>query len=173
MKNYEKFSQYTPKNNDAGELGQKILYMRDALGNDWYEAVKSFSADTLKIAYNDEGRVFAVSADASRIIPLDMSVVELPATKANQLVAPGDDWFYKDGKLQQIRDYVAIAAAERDSRMTAATVRIDRLAAAQEDGDASASEEAELTALRAYRTALRRLDLTTAPDIEWPKAPVV
>lgn len=83
----------------------------------------------------------------------------------------GDDWFYKDGKLQQIRDYQSIAAAERDRRMAEATTRINWLEAAQQDGDISADEEAELTALRAYRTTLRRLDLSVAPDINWPVRP--
>ena len=60
-----------------------------------------------------------------------MSVAELPATKANLRVTLGDDWFYKDGKLQQIRDYLANAEAERDRRMAEATARIDWLDAAQ------------------------------------------
>ena len=57
--------------------------------------------------------------------------------------------------------------------MAVATTRITWLQGAQEDGDITAEEEAELTALRAYRTALRRLDLSTAPDINWPEVPDV
>ncbi|PLC66704.1 hypothetical protein B9P82_03665 [Citrobacter sp. L55] len=33
----------------------------------------------------------------------------------------------------------------------------------------SASEETELAALRSYRTELRRIDLCSAPDINWPE----
>ncbi|MBC2610113.1 tail fiber assembly protein [Citrobacter braakii] len=33
----------------------------------------------------------------------------------------------------------------------------------------SASEETELAALRSYRTELRRIDLSSAPDINWPE----
>lgn len=58
---------------------------------------------------------------------------------------------------------------KRDRRMAEATARIDWLDAAQKDGDITGEEEAELAALRAYRTALRRLDLTTAPDVKWPE----
>ncbi|HBH7043670.1 TPA: tail fiber assembly protein, partial [Citrobacter freundii] len=93
------------------------------------------------------------------------------ATKANLRVTLGDDWFYKDGKLQQIRDHMADAETERNSRMSEATARINWLEDAQKDGDISADEEKELTELRAYRTALRRLDLSTAPKINWPDAP--
>lgn len=98
-----------------------------------------------------------------------MSVVELSPTKANLRVTLGDDWFYIDGKLQQIRDHLANAEAERDRRMAEATARIDWLEAAQKDGDISVSEETELAALRSYRTELRRLDLSSAPDINWPE----
>ncbi|MEG2265011.1 MAG: tail fiber assembly protein, partial [Acinetobacter sp.] len=74
------------------------------------------------------------------------------------------DWYYKDGKLQQIRDYQSMAVAERDKRITEITTRINWLAAAQEDGDISAEEEAELATLRARRSALRRLDLSNITD---------
>jgi len=87
-------------------------------------------------------------------------------------VTLGDDWFYKDGKLQQIRDHLANAEAERNNRMADVTTRIDWLEDAQKDVDISDEEEAEQAALRAYRTALRRLDLTTAPDVKWPEYPV-
>lgn len=63
------------------------------------------------------------------------------------------------------------AYAERDRRMAEAATRINWLEAAQQDGDISADEEAELTALRVYRTTLRRLDLSVAPDINWPVRP--
>ena len=59
--------------------------------------------------------------------------------------------------------------------MTEATKRINWLEAAQEDGDITAEEETELTALRTYRSELRRLDLSYINNIEsynaiiWPK----
>ncbi|HCL6562444.1 TPA: tail fiber assembly protein, partial [Citrobacter freundii] len=110
-------------------------------------------------------------------IPANLCAVELPPTKENLRVTLGDDWFYKDGKLQQIRDYQAIAVAERDNRMAEATKRINWLEAAQEDGDITSEEETELTALRIYRSELRRLDLSHITDkesydaISWPEKP--
>lgn len=140
-------------------------------GRDWYESQASFSPDTLKVAYDEAGIIRSISRDVSSIYPRDLSVVEFPATKANLRVTLGDYWFYKDGKLQQIRDYLADAETERNSRMSEATARINWLEDAQKDGDISADEEQELTELRAYRTALRRLDLSVAPKINWPDAP--
>lgn len=141
-------------------------------GRDWYESQASFSPDTLKVAYDEAGIIRSISLDVSSIYPRDLSVVEFPATKTNLRVTLGDYWFYKDGKLQQIRDYLADAETERNSRMADATARIDWLEDAQKDGDITAEEAAELAELRAYRTALRRLDLSTAPKINWPDAPV-
>ncbi|EBU5873097.1 tail fiber assembly protein [Salmonella enterica] len=68
-------------------------------------------------------------------------------------------------------DYVAIAADERDKLMASATARINQLVEAQDDDDITADELSELTALREYRTKLRRLDLRYAPDVEWPPLP--
>lgn len=66
---------------------------------------------------------------------------------------------------------VAIAEDERKRMMASVGGRIDWLSAAQADGDISKEEEVELAALRAYRTALRRLDLSGAPKIKWPGVP--
>lgn len=68
-------------------------------------------------------------------------------------------------------DYVAIAADERDKLMASATARINQLVEAQDDDDITAAELSELTALREYRTKLRRLALDVAPDINWPVPP--
>ncbi|MDW3090293.1 tail fiber assembly protein [Citrobacter freundii] len=65
-------------------------------------------------------------------------------------------------------DYVALATAERDRRMAVVTARINQLTEAQDDGDITGDELTELATLREVRTKLRRLDLSTAPDIDWP-----
>ncbi|HAT7546620.1 tail fiber assembly protein [Citrobacter freundii] len=148
------------------------MFLKDDKGNDWYDVIKLFDeSKTLKIGYDDDGRVRTFTTNIHAFFPVNMSVVELSATKANLRVTLGDDWFYKNGKLQQIRDHLANAEAERNSRMADVTTRIDWLEDAQKDGDISADEEKELTTLRAYRIALRRLDLTGAPDIDWPEVP--
>ncbi|EEA8076826.1 tail fiber assembly protein, partial [Salmonella enterica subsp. enterica] len=48
---------------------------------------------------------------------------------------------------------------------------INQLMEAQDDNDITATELLELSALREYRTKLRRMDLTAAPDINWPEPP--
>lgn len=171
MQSFGKFTPYTPDTTDRPKIidGQNVMFLHDEKGNDWYDVITLFDeSKTLKIGYDDDGRVRTFTTNIHAIFPVNLSVVELPATKANLRVTLGDDWFYKDGKLQQIRDYLAQAEAERDRRMVEITARIDWLEAAQKDGDISTEEETELAALRASRTKLRRLDLSSAPDINWP-----
>lgn len=172
MQSFGKFTPYTPDTSDRPKIidGQNVLFLQDDKGNDWYDVIELFDeSKTLKIGYDDDGAVRTFSTNIHAFFPVNLSVVELPATKANLRVTLGNDWFYKNGELQQIRDHLATAEAERDRRMAEATTRIDWLDAAQKDGDITGEEEAELAALRAYRTALRRLDLTTAPDVKWPE----
>ncbi|WP_179154191.1 tail fiber assembly protein [Citrobacter freundii] len=174
MQSFGKFTPYTPDTTDRPKIidGQNVLFLQDDKGNDWYDVIKLFDeSKTLKIGYDDDGRVRTFTTNIHAFFPVNMSVAELPATKANLRVTLGDDWFYKDGKLQQIRNHLADAEAERDSRMAEVTTRIDWLEDAQKDGDISSDEETELATLRVYRAALRRLDLSTAPDINWPEVP--
>lgn len=175
MQSFGKFTPYTPDTTDRPKIidGQNVLFLQDDKGNDWYDVIELFDeSKTLKIGYDDDGRVRTFTTNIHAFFPVNLSVVELPATKANLRVTLGDDWFYKDGKLQQIRNHLAVAEAERDNRMAEVTARINWLEDAQKDGDISAEEAAELAELRAYRTALRRLDLSAAPKISWPDAPV-
>ncbi|END4895977.1 TPA: tail fiber assembly protein [Citrobacter freundii] len=174
MQSFGKFTPYIPDTTDRPKIidGQNVMFLKDDKGNDWYDVIKLFDeSKTLKIGYDDDGRVRTFTTNIHAFFPVNLSVVELSATKANLRVTLGDDWFYKDEKLQQIRDHLADAETERNSRMTEATARIDWLEDAQKDGDISADEEKELMELRAYRTVLRRLDLSTAPKINWPDAP--
>ncbi|WP_170973595.1 tail fiber assembly protein [Citrobacter sp. wls710] len=168
MKHFKNFKLYEP---DDKEL-PTALYLRDENGNDWYSVIDSFSPDTFKISYRDDGVITVCELDATGIFPVNLSVVEIAPADVPAELIPDESWFYKDGKLQQIRDYLADAETERNSRMADATARIDWLEDAQKDGDITAEEAAELAELRAYRTALRRLDLSAATKINWPDAPV-
>lgn len=171
MQRFGKFTPYTPDITDRPKIidGQNVMFLKDDKGNDWYDVIELFDeSETLKIGYDDDGCVRTFTTNIHEFFPVSLNVVELPATEANLRVTLGADWFYKDGKLQQIRDYLAQAEAERDRRMAEMTARIDWLEAAQKDGDISTEEQTELAALRARRTKLRRLDLSSAPDINWP-----
>lgn len=72
-------------------------------------------------------------------------------------------WQYENGKIIPcpVRQS-AIAMRMREEEMIELSSCITTLAEAQDDGDISGDELAELTALRAKRSALRRLNLTSA-----------
>ncbi|WP_045441423.1 tail fiber assembly protein [Citrobacter sp. S-77] len=174
MKHFTNFKLYEP---DDKKL-PTALYLRDENGNDWYSVIDSFLPDTFKVSYRDDGVVIGCELDATGLFPVNLSVAEIAhADVPAEFSVPDGSWFYKDGKLQQIRDYQSMALAERDMRMAEATKRIDWLDNAQKDGDISAEEETELVTLRTYRSELRRLDLSHITDkesydgIEWPKKP--
>jgi hypothetical protein len=107
------------------------MFLQDDKGNDWYDVIELFDeSKTLKIGYDDDGRK-NVHDKYSCAFPGQSECCRASATKANLRVTLGDDWFYKDGKLQQIRDHLADAEAKRDSRMAEVTTRIDWLEDAQ------------------------------------------
>ena len=68
-------------------------------------------------------------------------------------------------------ELTAQAKAKRDSLMAKATAAIAPLQDAVDLNDATDNEQRLLKAWKAYRVALSRLDLTTAPDIDWPLPP--
>lgn len=65
----------------------------------------------------------------------------------------------------------AQAAEKRDQLMALAATAIAPLQDAVDIGDATDAETALLNAWKKYRVALNRLDLSAAPDIDWPQIP--
>lgn len=167
------------KTPDQFQLAKRfgVIWLFSEDGKNWYEEQKNFSADTIKIAYDKNNVIVRIDKDVSTINPDGLSVVELPDITANRRADISGNWMFLDGQVVK-RSYTPgelyqQAEAKRTHLMTEATARIDWLEDAQKDGDISADEETELTAMRAYRTELRRLDLTGAPDISWPEVPDV
>lgn len=152
-----------------------IEFCEDEEGIDWYHRRAQFAPDTLKVTYDTNGRIIAASTDATMLRPVNLSVAEVSLSD----VPPGFDvvpgeWLFSQGKVIPVPvDAVAVATQQRDSEMTATTLRITALTQAQDDGDITPDEETELAALREYRISLRRLDLSVAPDIDWPVVPVL
>lgn len=165
---------YTPDNPAPAPAGAIFLKSEDDA--DWYQAQIHFAADTRKIGYDTEGLILIQNNDVSALWPIDMSVTEINETDLPAGFPVSGDavvgWRYQDNQITRIPvDDVMVATRQRDSKMSAVSSRITALTEAQEDGDITPDEQTELAALREYRTALRRLDLSVAPDIDWPVAP--
>ncbi|CEU81593.1 tail fiber assembly protein [Salmonella enterica] len=169
FKNFTKTTELTPVQQELSE-NCNIQFIHDESGVDWYVLQKLFQPDTLKIQYDKTGLIIAADKDATKLFPLNCSVVEFADADITDGFQPGN-FTYSNGVIAPVQiDYVALARAERDRRMAVVTARINQITEAQDDGDITRAELSELSTLREVRTKLRRLVLSTAPDIDWPTA---
>lgn len=159
----------------AGDFG--VIFLCDEVGNDWYESQKQFTAETIKVMYAENGVICAVSDDVSKLWPLNLSVAEVKATKANSAVDSSGRWAYCDGKVkarQYTADELCKEAEQRKTQLLAISASvIDPLQDAVDLDMATEIEESNLLAWRKYRVLLSRVETSTAPDIDWPVAPSI
>ena len=67
------FKTYEPSDKIKG-----VLYLKSEDGKDWYASQKEFNADTIKIMYDQEGRIISTNTDITTFFPIDFSIAELP-----------------------------------------------------------------------------------------------
>lgn len=152
-----------------------IIFLCDAKGSDWYESQKAFSADTLKIVFNNEGVIISAGGDVSALWPQGNSVAEISPENVPEGFTARGEWVF-DGseivaKSYTAEEYRTQADARRSDFYATASAAISPLQDAVDIGDATDEEIALLTTWKKYRVALSRLDLSTAPDITWPEIP--
>ncbi|HAN9092128.1 TPA: tail fiber assembly protein, partial [Escherichia coli] len=73
------------------------LYTED--GKNWYEEVKNFQSDTIKIVYDENNIIVAITRDASTLNPEGFSVVEVPDITSNRRADDSGKWMFKDGAV--------------------------------------------------------------------------
>ena len=74
-----------------------VIWLWSEDGKNWYEELKNFQEDTIKLAYTVEGIIVAMDKDVSAINPESLSVVELPDITANRRADISGKWMFKDG----------------------------------------------------------------------------
>ncbi|MEE6812961.1 tail fiber assembly protein [Escherichia coli O13:H15] len=81
------------------ELTKKhgVIWLYSEDGKNWYEEVKNFQPDTIKIAYTSDGIIVAIDKDVSTINPEGLSVVEVADITANRRADISGKWMFKDG----------------------------------------------------------------------------
>ncbi|ENO1558173.1 tail fiber assembly protein [Escherichia coli] len=81
------------------ELTKKhgVIWLFSEDGKNWYEEVKNFQPDTIKIAYTSDGIIVAIDKDVSTINPEGLSVVEVADITANRRADISGKWMFKDG----------------------------------------------------------------------------
>ncbi len=68
------------------ELTKKhgVIWLYSEDGKNWYEEVKNFQPDTIKIVYDENNIIVAITRDASTLNPEGFSVVEVPDITSNR-----------------------------------------------------------------------------------------
>ena len=74
MQFHKKFTEYKP---EAKTFGETAVYLEDENGLDWYESQAKFSANTLKVMFDDNGLIVSSSRDVSSLFPLNCGVLEI------------------------------------------------------------------------------------------------
>ncbi|HAJ2666222.1 MULTISPECIES: tail fiber assembly protein [Enterobacteriaceae] len=160
----KKFERYTP----VEPLYGNVSYSRNADG-DWYEQQKNFAEDTLKILYDDGGRISAFTRDVSQLPdPTGFYVAEL-SVKAIDI----DKQRFIGGELVEYQKSKEELKTEADAKKQALIAEATRMIAPLQDavdlGIATDAETGAHNAWRTYRVQLMRVD-TENP--EWPAKPV-
>lgn len=123
MRHFKKFTKTTELTPVQQELSENcsVQFIHDESGVDWYVLQKLFQPDTLKIQYDKTGLIIAADKDATKLFPLNCSVVELADTDIPDGFQAGN-FTYSNGVIAPVQvDYVALATAERDRRMASVT----------------------------------------------------
>lgn len=184
MENYKNFSTYQPENAPVEVLvlpdGRPAVmtWLRDEVGNDWYDVQQHFSGDTIKLLYDGDNVIRCCSMDVTELNPINMSaaevaVADIPEDAADALT--DGSWCFVDGQIQQ-RIYTPDEIREKAQEIKAELLReaesiIAPLERAVKYGMASEEDVASLEAWERYSVKLMRAKPEDASGIEIPVKP--
>ncbi|KUV08141.1 phage tail protein, partial [Escherichia coli] len=149
----------------------------------WYEEVKNFQPDTIKIVYDENNIIVAITKDASTLNPEGYSVVEIPDITANRRADDSGKWMFKDGavikrvyteeelRLQtenQKKILLQQAELQKAALLSEAESVIQPLERAVRLNMATDEERTRLESWERYSVMVSRVD-TAKP--EWPQKP--
>lgn len=174
FKNFKKVVPVTNEQLKLTEMG--VQFLTDETGRCWYDIIKEIKAEhagEYVVFIGDNNRVQGMSKEADSLFPIDGSIVvtaKLPLALVNGNGAwKFDVWagaFIPDNSVN-----VSDMQSRKDNELYKATTEIDALKDAVEDGSATEAEVERLAALKTYRLALVRLDVTSEDGVEFPVKP--
>ncbi|ECC3379996.1 TPA: tail fiber assembly protein [Salmonella enterica subsp. enterica serovar Newport] len=144
-------------------------------GKNWYEEIKNFASDTIKIAYATDGHVIWTGKDVSGIAPCGLSVIELSDITANRRITAPGYWFYRNGEF--VFDYAMKAENKRRTLLKQNSSLTSEWEKDLLSGIISDENKEKLKANRIYTNALREMDFSQITDkasyaaITWPVPP--
>ena len=152
-----------------------IVWLFSEDGKNWYEEQKNFASDTIKVAYNEKGRVVWVGKDVTGIEPTNVSIIELPDITANRRITAPGFWFYRNDEF--VFDYKLKAEDERDARLKQVSIMTSEWEKDLLLGLISDEDREKLKACRIYAKALQQMTFSQVTDkasyaaIVWPELP--
>lgn len=152
-----------------------IVWIFSEDGKNWYEEQKNFASDTIKVAYNERGRVVWVGKDVTGIEPTNVSIIELPDITTNRRITAPGYWFYRNDEF--VFDYKLKAEDERDALLQRVSIMTSEWEKDLLLGLISDEDREKLKAYRIYAKSLQALDFsaitdkTTYNNISWPEQP--
>ena len=152
-----------------------IVWLFSEDGKNWYEEQKNFASDTIKVAYNERGRVVWIGKDVTGIEPTNVSIIELPDITTNRRITAPGYWFYRNDEF--VFDYKLKAEDERDARLKQVSIMTSEWEKDLLLGLISDEDREKLKAYRIYAKSLQAMDFNIITDktsynaIEWPVYP--
>ncbi|HBA6858359.1 tail fiber assembly protein [Escherichia coli] len=152
-----------------------IVWLFSEDSKNWYEEQKNFASDTIKVAYNERGRVVWVGKDVTGIEPTNVSIIELPDITTNRRITAPGYWFYRNDEF--VFDYKLKAEDERDALLKQVSIMTSEWEKDLLLGLISEEDREKLKAYRIYAKLLQAMDFSNITDktsynaIEWPVSP--
>ncbi|KUV47328.1 tail fiber assembly protein [Escherichia coli] len=99
MQHLKNITAGNPKTKEQYQLTKNfdVIWLWSEDGKNWYEELKNFQEDTIKILYDENNIIVAITKDASTLNPEGYSVVEVPDITANRRADISGKWMFKDG----------------------------------------------------------------------------
>ncbi|KZJ22721.1 phage tail protein [Escherichia coli] len=185
MQHLKNITAGNPKTIEQYQLTKKagVIWLYTEDGKNWYEEVKNFQPDTIKIVYDENNIIVAITKDASTLNPEGYSVVEIPDITANRRADDSGKWMFKDGavikrvyteeelRLQtenQKKILLQQAELQKAALLSEAESVIQPLERAVRLNMATDEERTRLESWERYSVMVSRVD-TAKP--EWPQKP--
>ena len=101
MQHLKNIKSGNPKTKEQYQLTKNfdVIWLWSEDGKNWYEEVKNFQTDTIKIVYDANNIIVAITKDASTLNPEGYSVVEVPDITANRRADDSGKWMFRDGAV--------------------------------------------------------------------------
>lgn len=173
MKTFQHYKNFVmSKQEPDAALNGVVIFHVDEEGRDWYALQETFRDDTIKIGYNAQGIVCTVSPHVYALCPTRLSIAEV-ASLPEHFVLEYGAYEYLSGevvpRIPPAEEITAAAEERRKQLMSAISVELATLEDIAASGTGTTQEGDRLAALKQYRMALMRLDITQP----WPALPDV